>query len=485
MTAIIAVLNKKGKNATQTANTMLKTLSLEKAKTFAIASPTTVRTEKNAESLQHSRIDSPTIVGIALSETLETNKPQPIKLKDTALAFSGIIYTADPRFSDSEAFPRKIQKNPEKAIKWLMTKTDSDFAFALVKAEELIVGRDALGTQPLYYGENTEWTALASQRKALWKIGINNETSFPPGNVAIVTKDGFQFKSLKKLAYPNPKPIIMQSAAKKLYTLLQQSIRNRITGIKEIALAFSGGLDSTVIAAMAKKLGANVHLIHVSLKNQKETEHATKIAQELDLPIHVQLYTENDVEKTLRKVLWIIEEANPLKTSIGIPIYWTAEKASQMGFKALLAGQGADELFGGYEKHVQTYLQHGNEKAQETIFKDIVEMYEANFERDSKICSFHGIDLRLPFATYAIAKFAVDLPIELKMERSPTTLRKLVLRQLAKNVRLPTLATEKPKKAIQYTTGITKALKKLAKRNNLTLNEYFDRAFQTLKDENL
>jgi asparagine synthase (glutamine-hydrolysing) len=485
MAAIIAVLSKKDRNAKQTAITMLKALSLKKTETFAIASPTTVKLGRKPESVRLSEIDSPTIVGIAMPETLATHKPQLIELKDFALAFSGKIYKADPKFSDPKAFPQKIQRNPEKAIKWLMTKTDSDFAFVLAKAEKLTVGRDALGTQLLYYGENAEWAALASQRKALWKIGINNETSFPPGNMATVTKKGFESKPLRKFAYPNPKPITMQSAAKKLHTLLQRSIRNRISSLKETALAFSGGLDSTIIAAMAKKLGADVHLIHVSLKDQAETEHAKKIAHELDLPIHVQLFAEDDVEKTLPRVLWIIEEANPVKTSIGVPIYWTAEKASQMNFKALLAGQGADELFGGYEKHVQTYVQHGSEKAQKAIFKDIVGMYEANFERDSKICNYHGIDLRLPFATYSIAKFALDLPIELKIERSPTTLRKLVLRQLAKNIGLPKLATEKPKKAIQYTTGITKALKKLAKRNNLALNEYLDRTFQTIRDEKL
>jgi asparagine synthase (glutamine-hydrolysing) len=484
MAAIIALQNKKGRNATQTAITMLKALSLKKAETFTIVSPTTIKTEKNAESLQHSRINSPTLIGIALPETISEENPQLIKLEKTALILSGTIYTTNTN-PEPESFCRKIQQNPEKALGWLITKTDSNFVFTLIEAEKLVAGRDALGTRPLYYGENNEWTALASQRKALWKIGINNELAFPPGKIATVTKNGFQFKPLRELAYSNPKPIAMQFAAKKLHTLLQRSIQNQISNLKEIALAFSGGLDSTVIAAMAKKLEADVHLIHVSLKDQAETEHAQQIARELDLPIHVQLFDENDVEKTLPKVLWLMEETNPVKTSIGIPIYWTAEKASQMSFKALLAGQGADELFAGYEKHVQTYVQHGRKKAQEAIFEDIVGMYEANFERDSKICSYHGIDLRLPFATYTIAKFAANLPIELKIEKSPATLRKLVLRQLAKNIGLPKLATEKPKKAIQYTTGITKTLKKLAKRNKLALNDYLEKTFQTIKDEKL
>jgi asparagine synthetase B (glutamine-hydrolysing) len=63
-----------------------------------------------------------------------------------------------------------------------------------------------------------------------------------------------------------------------------------------------------------------VHLIHVSLKNQLETEHAKKVAEELRLPIHVYLYDEEDVEKILSRVLWLIEESDPVKASIGIPV---------------------------------------------------------------------------------------------------------------------------------------------------------------------
>jgi asparagine synthase (glutamine-hydrolysing) len=258
----------------------------------------------------------------------------------------------------------------------------------------------------------------------------------------------------------------------------------RVSGLKEVALAFSGGLDSSVVANLAKDAGAKVHLIHVSLANQPETEHAIKVANELKLPIHTQLHSEKGLEEILPKVLWLIEESDPVKASIGIPMYWTAEKAAELNFKVMLAGQGADELFGGYKRHLDAYLKYGTIRAHRVIFQDIAKMSRANCERDLKICNYHGVDLRLPFASYEIARFAIDLPVELKMERSASTSRKLVLRQLAKDLGLAEFIAERPKKAIQYTTGVSRVLKKLAKRNGLTVNGYLDKIFRTArKDE--
>ena len=271
--------------------------------------------------------------------------------------------------------------------------------------------------------------------------------------------------------------ITMQEAAQTLLKLLEQSIGSRVWGTKEIAVAFSGGLDSSVVAFLASRLSVNVHLIHVSLENRSETEDAKKAAEELKLPLQVYLFREGDVERVVAKVVELIEEPDPVKASIGVPFYWTAEKAARAGFKVILAGQGADEFFGGYQRYVNEYLVEGKEKVRKTMFRDVVRLHESNIERDEKICGFHDVELRLPFASYQLAKFAVSLPLELKIVRKAGSLRKLVLREVAEKIGLPSFITMKPKRAVQYATGINGALKKLAKKEKATVNEYINKLF--------
>jgi asparagine synthase (glutamine-hydrolysing) len=357
-------------------------------------------------------------------------------------------------------------------------KANGDFTLAAAKPEKIVAARDSMGVRSLYYGENEEFAAIASERKNLWSIGITKTDSFPPGCVSIVDRTSFKFTVARKIAFTKPKQVTMQKAAHGLQRLLEHSVRERISDLKEVAIAFSGGLDSSIIASLAKKANCNVVLVHVSLQNEPEIEYAKQAAEELKLPLYCQLHTEDKVTETIPKVVAAIEEHDSVKVSIGIPIHWAAEKTVEMGFNVMLAGQGADELFGGYKRYVDGYLEGGAERAEKSIFEDITQMYENNLERDSKICNQLNVELRLPFATHQMARFALSLPLELKMEQTSSTLRKLILRRVAQNLLLPPAIVNKPKKAIQYTTGINKALKRIAKQQGITIAAYLQKTYE-------
>lgn len=477
MRAIVAVLDKKGEHAVQNVAVMLEALKHKGADAFTIASSDHLQIKTGLEQLQTRDFKASAAVGHVFVKVLDQDKPQPITLEKAAAVFDGRIY--QPPTTDLNSIADRLGNKLETSAETIIREFDGSFAFAIAEAERIIVGRDALGLYPLYYGKNEDLFAVASECKALWKIGIEKVESFPPGRIAVIDRKGIRIKTVKTLRSFGARRITMEEAVEKLQKLLQRSAEERLLGLKEVAVAFSGGLDSSLTAFLAKKAGLTAHLIHVSLENQPETEQAQEVAVLLELPLHVYLYNEKNVEQTLPKVLWAIESSDPVKTSIGIPIFWTAEKTAETGFRVLLAGQGADELFGGYMQYLNAYLHYGEESAQKKIFKDIQRMHETNFERDSKICGFHNIELRLPFAAYHMAEFALSLPLQLKIEPAKNTLRKIALRKTAEKMGLPLQIVNKPKKAVQYSTGVSKALNKIAKRKKLSLKEYLQKAFKT------
>ncbi len=479
MKTTIAILDKCGENASLKVTSVLTKMFSDSEAHFGLATPSEILIGDNSQA-QAQKINSPIAVGYASTATRQDD-PQIAKLRDATLVFEGRIYSPTPETSVANFFIGKMSTDHTKTATAIMENVEGDFFVLISESKKIVAIRDPVGVQPLYFGENEHIAAFASNRSALWELGIDEPKSFPPGNLGTAAREGFMFKPIKTLIYKEPKMITMQEAAKTLQKLLERSIQMRVLGQKEVAVAFSGGLDSSLVAWLAKKAGVVVDLIHVSMENQPETEEARKAAKELDLPLHVHLFTEADVKKVISTVVEIIEEADPIKASVGVPFFWNAQKASESGYQVLLAGQGADELFGGYQRYVNEYLLEGDEKVRKTMFHDVAVIHESNIERDEKICSYHYVELRLPFASYQIAEFAMSLPTELKIEKKADSLRKLVLRKTAKDLGLPTSIVDKPKKAVQYSTGINSALKKLAKKQNLTLGEYVNRIFLQVK----
>jgi asparagine synthase (glutamine-hydrolysing) len=361
--------------------------------------------------------------------------------------------------------------------KKLLRDLDGSYAFASASSGHMLIGRDPLGTMPLYYGENESLLAVASERKALWKIGIHDARSFPPGNLALVNHHGFCFKPIWKISLRSPIRIKMQTAVVHLGNLLEESTRERLCNAKNVGIAFSGGLDSSIIARIVQESETSAQLISVCLKGQPEALHADKAAKALRLPITIRTYSPADVEDTLAKVLWLIEEPDVMKASVAIPLFWSAQVASKLGCDVLLAGQGADELFGGYSRYLTTYKTKGLEKVAESLFHDTLTSYETNYQRDEPLCAYHKIELRLPFVDTSVVRFALSLPVNLKIQSADDCLRKRILRQLAKALGVPAFVAERPKKAIQYSTGVEKALRDLARAKGSTLHEHISKVF--------
>ncbi len=476
----IAVLDKAGRDAVPSVIQALDSLKTEDSR-FILTTSSELQDADNTQTLIDENVFSSIAIGCVFPKRFRRLTPQFTKNTDAVSVFAGNLYSR--QLSNTQFTRRKWQSSMlgEAVLEDFLRESEGDFSVIVAEPSRILGVRDPLGVQPLYFGESKDFAALADNMTTLWKLGIHESCSFPPGNLAALTTEGFKFKSVKTLSRPKPRETTLAEAAQTLLTLLVDSVHVRVHGLKEVAVAFSGGLDSSVVAFLAKKCGMQVRLVHVSLAGQPETEDAKEVAEALGLSLSVYVFEADDVEETVSKVVGLIEAPDPVQIAIGTPFYWVAQKTAEAGFDVLLAGQGADELFGGYQRYVNEYIAHGEESVRETMFNDVLSLPHNNLERDKKICGFQGVDLRLPFASFEIAEFALSLAMALKIERKQDGLRKLVLRRLARDVGLPEIVVNKPKKAVQYATGVNAVLGKIAKKQSLTVGESVAKIFQDWK----
>jgi asparagine synthase (glutamine-hydrolysing) len=482
MGALVAVVNKKGENAVPTVFIMLRELMHRGKDAHGIATSYSATTAETVEELDVENVNSSIVLGHNLSRLLPRDQPQPVQGENFTVVFEGRVFPSPnlPKVPEVKEIVRKLASNPLRNACSIIESLEGSYVFAGAESNKIVAGRDVFGTVPLYYGENEAICAVASERKALWKIGLQDVKSFPPGHMVIMNNRGFSFNQVKALQKPPRKIVDNETAAWALELLLLESTRKRVSDLESVAVAFSGGVDSSVVAVLAKSCGLNVQLISVGLEGQPEVMFAREAAEALELPLHLQTYTVSDLEQTLAEVLWLIEEPQTVNASIAVPFYWTAETAGKLGYPILLAGQGADELFGGYHRYLREYGRSGLEAVEEMMFHDVENAYRTNFQRDNQVCSFHRVELRLPFVDRDIVGFSFRLPLRLKLKSVDDQLRKRVLRRVAHNLDIPSFIADKPKKAVQYTTGVTKTLQRLAKKEHLTLREYVQKTFSAI-----
>jgi asparagine synthase (glutamine-hydrolysing) len=178
----------------------------------------------------------------------------------------------------------------------------------------------------------------------------------------------------------------------------------------------------------------------------------------------------------LDEVVMSVEEPNPMNVGIAYPFHWAAKLAYNNGYQTLHSGNGADELFGGYKRYHTEFLKGGD--VDRMIFDDTTNSWKKNFQRDTKTCLDQGVRLILPFTHPSINNLGLSIPASLKVSSEPNCVRKRILRKLAKRDGILDEIADRPKKAAQYSTGVDKTLRKIAKSRGLSLRELVQSRFE-------
>jgi len=417
----------------------------------------------------------PRAIGHNFKRILPEDSPQPVMAGGDPISFDGRIFSPE----GCDGLGGLLDGAGLGRFERLLARSEGAYAFAALCGPSLVLGRDPLGLKPLYFGRRGGLFAAASEAKALWAIGMAEVEPFPPGSLCSVEGDGAVFRRVRGIERRRVERLSPKDAKARLEALLEGSLRRRLRDVGRAAIAFSGGLDSSIVARMAAMIGKEVLLISTSLGGSGELGHAEEAAREIGADLAAIEREPEDVRRDLRAVLWLVEDPDPTKVAVAIPLRWVSEGASELGFNVVLTGQGSDECFGGYMRFLEAYSSSGPRRAKELIFESIENAHRTNFERDEKVGSASSVELRAPFADTEVVNFALSLPFGLLIDARSGE-RKVLLRALAREIGLSERIAGRPKRAIQYSTGVHKALGAIAKGSGRTLREFLRGEFEAI-----
>lgn len=283
------------------------------------------------------------------------------------------------------------------------------FAFALydVERDEYLIARDHIGIIPLYIGKDNEGLLyVSSELKAL--EGICDEIEpFLPGHY-YWSREGKMHRWYQRdwMDYDAVKD--NQTSVEELHDALEAAVQRQLMCDVPYGVLLSGGLDSSVISAIAKKYSAmrvetdnksaawwpQLHSFAVGLKGAPDLAKAKEVAEHIGTVHHEINYTIQEGLDAIRDVIYYIETYDVTTVRASTPMYLLARVIKSMGIKMVLSGEGADEIFGGYlyfHKAPDAKAFHD-----ETVRK-LGKLHQYDCLRANKSLSAWGVEGRVPF----------------------------------------------------------------------------------------
>lgn len=223
-----------------------------------------------------------------------------------------------------------------------------------------------------------------------------------------------------------------------------------VEGENVVAVAFSGGLDSSILVCCAKRK-ARVVACAGYAPGSLDSQSSKLAAAQLGVELRTAELTPELVVGELAKA------ALPFEPTLMDKSLWclyslVSQKARGAGAGVMLLGQLADELFGGYQKYSEALQSKGPEAAEQMMSQDFRDYVTRGKPRDEGACS-SWIEAKLPYGDAEVADFAGSIPLSFKIAAG---VRKAVLRRAAALLGVPEGVANAPKKAAQYSSGVQK-----------------------------
>ncbi len=248
------------------------------------------------------------------------------------------------------------------------------------------------------------------------------------------------------------------------------AIRNGVED-QDVAVAFSGGLDSGLVAAIAKDYARSVTLYTSGKEKSYDVVMAQEMSERLGLPwLHVPI-TEDNIEARPREMISITQTSSPLTLSFELPLFFVCRTVHE---KYVLSGQGADELVAGYSK----YIDMTDDELDRARKSDMGKLITSTIPHETKVADKFGKKVLYPYMDPLVTMQvnAMDLK-DLKPKDADS--RKMLLRQVARNLGYPFIA-DKRKKAAQYGSGTMDLIRDVAKNKGMTYSELVESIYKDI-----
>ncbi|WP_338742556.1 asparagine synthase C-terminal domain-containing protein [Haloplanus salilacus] len=327
--------------------------------------------------------------------------------------------------------------------------------------------RDVLGRRPLF-GTPEDWGFAPSA------VDAADPTPVPAGHVREPTPDGPADRRVWSL--PDPPVATDDDAA---VDAVERAVTEAVTAVDDdgLAVAFSGGVDSALVAAGVPDAPCYV----AGFPDAGDVAAARDAAEAMDRDLRVVELAHANLERAVPEVVAATGRTDAMSVSIALPLYLVAERAAADGFDRLALGQGADELFGGYAKVVDPAA---DDRLDATTVRGAVrETLHAlpdGIERDTLTLRAAGVDPVVPLLDDHIVEAALGLPDHLL---ATDDRRKVALRRAAAD-HLPPAVVDADKKAVQYGSLVSRELDRLARQAGFKrrMDRHVDRYVESLVD---
>lgn len=247
------------------------------------------------------------------------------------------------------------------------------------------------------------------------------------------------------------------------------SINNCIEIEDKFGIAFSGGIDSSLLAKISHDIHKEkVILLSIGFPCSHDLEFSKKIANELEMKHFTYEINNKEFNVIVNKVIDNLKCNNISHIENCIAFYFISILAYLKKCRIVLTANGFDELFCGYDKYRQIFT-YGQTELENFMEQKILNELTLINEIDS-ISKEFNVKIRQPFLSQCFIDFAKTIPLDKKILSPNDYLRKHILREIAVSLKIPIEAAMKPKKALQYGTLIHKNLiKTINKDNNIKL----------------